>query len=793
MAGALGMVWAGAPAAGAAIDFDHQVVPILKKHCVECHAGEKKKGGVSLNDRAGLLEGSENGVVVKPGEAATSRLIEVVTSGDPDEQMPPKGVRLTPDEVAVLRAWIDEGAVWTEGFAFQRPAYEPPLKPRRPELPAAVDGRGHPVDRLIDAFLASKNQPRPEPVDDATFLRRVSLDLTGLLPTAEKAEAFLADPSPGKRAALVEALLADDVAYAEHWMTFWNDLLRNDYAGTGYIDGGRRQISAWLYDALRRNVPYDRFARELIAPPTDESRGFIGGIKWRGEVSAGQTVEIQFAQSVAQTFLGLNMKCASCHDSFVDRWKLDEAYGLAAIFSERELEIARCDKGTGRMAEAAWIFPELGQIDAKAPQPERLSQLAGLMTHRDNGRFTRTIVNRLWHRLMGRGIVHPVDAMQSEPWHPDLLDFLAEHLVDSGYDLKRTLALIATSQAYQSRAQVAATPAEEAATPFAGPRAKRLTAEQFVDAIWQLTGTAPRKFDAPVARGGAKSPAGEALAAEWIWGDSARDGGVPAAGEALVFRREIQVDGPVARAAAAVTCDNEFRLLVNGVEVARSENWEQVTLADLGEALRPGANEIVVEAKNSGAGPNPAGLFFEARIKRSDGSIQRVVSDGAWTWQPAAGGRPARPAVVVPALGAWAQVAAAQAPGVLADGLQAETRMVRAVLMNSDMLMRALGRPNREQIVSMRPNDLTTLEAIDLSNGRILAEALAKGAERLAARPWTDGAALVRHLYLSALSRPPTAEELSVLAPTLELPIAARAVEDALWALCMTPEFQLVR
>jgi hypothetical protein len=118
-------------------------------------------------------------------------------------------------------------------------------------------------------------------------------------------------------------------------MTFWNDLLRNDYAGTGYIDGGRRQISGWLYEALRSNMPYDRFARELIAPPTDESRGLIGGIKWRGEVSAGQTVEIQFAQSVAQTFLGLNMKCASCHDSFVDRWKLDEAYGLAATPSPR--------------------------------------------------------------------------------------------------------------------------------------------------------------------------------------------------------------------------------------------------------------------------------------------------------------------------------------------------------------------------------------------------------------------------------------------------------------------------
>src|SRR5688500_19393315 len=102
------------------------------------------------------------------------------------------------------------------------------------------------------------------------------------------------------------------------------------------------------------------------------------------------------------------------------------------------------------MAQAAWLYPELGQVDAQAPQPERLKQLAALMTHPENGRFTRTIVNRLWHRLMGRGIVHPVDAMQTEPWNADLLDYLAVHLAENGYDLKQTLRLIVTSQAYQS-------------------------------------------------------------------------------------------------------------------------------------------------------------------------------------------------------------------------------------------------------------------------------------------------------------------------------------------------------
>ncbi len=187
------------------------------------------------------------------------------------------------------------------------------------------------------------------------------------------------------------------------------------------------------------------------------------------------------------------------------------------------LEIARCDKPVGRKAAASWLFPELGQVDPKAEQPERLKQLALLMTHRDNGRFTRTIVNRLWHRLMGRGIVHPVDAMQTEPWNADLLDYLANHLAANGYDLKKTLELIATSQAYQSRAEVIAKGAEDHGYVYAGPRAKRLTAEQFVDAVWQLTGAAPPKMDAPVLRGKTDPEAVKAIKpmARWIWGDSA--------------------------------------------------------------------------------------------------------------------------------------------------------------------------------------------------------------------------------------------------------------------------------
>src|SRR5204863_2462419 len=156
-------------------------------------------------------------------------------------------------------------------------------------------------------------------------------------------------------------------AYADHWLSFWNDMLRNDYSGTGYIDGGRKQITGWLYSALAKNKPYDQFTRELINPAT-EAEGFIKGIKWRGNVNASQVVELQFAQNVAQVFFGINMKCASCHDSFIDNWKLDDAYALAAIVADRPLEIHRCDKGTGKTAAARFLWPELGDLDAKLPR-----------------------------------------------------------------------------------------------------------------------------------------------------------------------------------------------------------------------------------------------------------------------------------------------------------------------------------------------------------------------------------------------------------------------------------------
>lgn len=788
-------------AAAKEIDFAHEIAPLVKQHCGKCHTQSEKKGGLSLNTRESLLIGGESGVAVVIGKSGQSDLVRRLTTDDPDLRMPPEGPRLSADAIATFKAWIDAGLPWESGFTFGPRAYEPPLRPRKPELPQATSGRDHPVDRLIDAYLAERKLPRPGTIDDATFARRAYLDLIGLLPKPEELQAFLADRSPNKRIKLVADLLARDVDYAEHWLTFWNDLLRNDYTGTGFITGGRKQISRWLYESLAENKPYDQFVRELIAPPTNESRGFIEGIRWRGNVSAGQTVEIQFAQSVGQSLLGINLKCASCHDSFIDRWKLEESYGLAAIYASGPLDIHRCDKPTGQTAKAAWLFPELGQIDPQAAQPERLKQLAALLTHPENGRLTRTIVNRLWHRLMGRGIVHPTDAMQTEPWNDDLLDYLAWHLAEQRYDLKQTLTLIATSQAYQSRTQAVSGNMDDAGYVYAGPRAKRLTAEQFVDAVWQLTDSAPTRYDAPVVRGkfdpSAKT---EPLQGKWIW--SRTDASQAPAGEAITLRKRFELKSIPAQAIAVAACDNQYTLYVNGQKLQDGADWQTPDTILLTPRLKAGENEVTIVATNGGNGPNPAGMFFEARLTYADGKTESWALDETWQWsasRPTGNGKfraePTdwQPAVSIEKHELWSKRLQGPLMSLLAQGAQTGKLMVRASLVKSDFLMRSLGRPNRDQIVTVRPEELTTLEAIDLSNGQTLADTLARGAQKLLARSWDSPEALVRWLYQFALSREPTAKELGVLIPSPGTKLNEQDVQDILWSIIMLPEFQLVR
>jgi mono/diheme cytochrome c family protein len=790
------------PAASRPVDFARDIQPILEASCAKCHGRGKSKGGFQLDTRETFLKPADSGPAAAPGDSRNSLLIHLVSGLDPDNVMPDKGTRLTAEQVGLLRAWIDQQLPWPVGTTFAREPHRN-LQPRQPTLPAPSADLTHPIDRLLAAYSARHQVQPPEPVDDRRFARRVYLDVVGLLPTPDELDTFLRDPAPDRRERLVRRLLADRSRYAQHWLTFWNDLLRNDYRGTGYIDGGREQITKWLYAALRDNVPYDRFVRELVNPGDGPARGFTKGIVWRGVVNSSQTPQMQAAQNIAQVFLGVNLKCASCHDSFIDDWQLADAYGMAGIYSDEKLELVQCDKPLGRHAPVKFVFPELGALDDNAPKPQRIARLAELLTAPANGRLPRTLVNRLWARLLGRGLVEPLDVMQNPAWDPDLLDWLAEDFVAHGYDLQHTLERILTSRAYRYPA-VDLPDSPQPDFVFRGPAIRRLGAEQFRDALGQLTGVWADKpeggLDSLLIEPGQNRELPAAVA--WIWSDPHAAQGVPP--QTVRFRKTIDLPEPAAEAFAVVNVDNAHRLWINGRE-ARGKNdipWSETSVLDLRPFLRLGANTFALEAVNGGDGPNPAGLLFYARLRTAGGKNFDFASDASWLattnridgWQkpeidPGAGSAGwAAAHILGPVdLAPWNLGAQflATAAGRPAYGT------VRAALVAADPLALALGRPNREQVTSARPTTATTLQVLELTNGGTLARLLRTGAAQLASEPAT-GPAVVERIFRQGLGRAPTPREAELALELVGAQPRPEGVEDLLWSVAMLPEFQLV-
>ncbi|MHC5005343.1 MAG: DUF1553 domain-containing protein, partial [Planctomycetota bacterium] len=277
----------------------------------------------------------------------------------------------------------------------------------------------------------------------------------------------------------------------------------------------------------------------------------------------------------------------------------------------------------------------------------------------------------------------------------------------------------------------------------------------------------------------------------WIWSDASASGGRPA-GEAIVLRRSFALPALPRRARAVITADNEYDLLVNGRPIAADSEWPSVEVVDLGPHLVPGENEIRITARNHGSSPNPAGVFFEAVLAGDDDTVTTIASDARWQCLPEAdpdeGWRPAAALESQQFLGAEVN---RRIDAALAGLRRAGGPAVRASLVRADPLMRALGRPGREQVVSRRPDRLTTLQALQVTNGRELGRMLAAGAGPLR-NAWADDDALVEHVYLALLSRRPTSSERSVAADVLATGDGTEGIEDLLWIVLMLPEFQLV-
>jgi hypothetical protein len=350
------------PPAEKQVDFDADVKPLFATHCFKCHAGDKQKGGFRLDDEKAFREGGNSGVVARVGKSAESLLIHLVSGTKPDEIMPPgEAKKLTPQEIGILRAWIDQGAKWGKVSVAHKDAaksnhwaFQPP---KRASLPKLNDPW---VANPIDAFILARLQKeglRPSVLTDRhTLIRRMSFDLLGLPPTPEEVNAFVEDTSPDAIEKLIDRLLASP-HYGERWARHWLDLAR--YADSdGYEkDTGRPfawRFREWVIQALNRDLPFDQFtveqlAGDLLPNSSIEQKtatGFHRNTLTNKEGGADQeefrvAAVVDRVNTTGTVWLGLTVGCCQCHDHKYDPLSQREYYQFFAYFNtDRELDLS---------------------------------------------------------------------------------------------------------------------------------------------------------------------------------------------------------------------------------------------------------------------------------------------------------------------------------------------------------------------------------------------------------------------------------------------------------------------
>jgi uncharacterized membrane protein len=770
---------------------------IFANSCYRCHASDTDAdGGLELDSEEAVMAGGDGGPIIIPGQPGDSEIIRRLTlpSGH-DEVMPQRGRALYNEEIELIRVWIEMGAHWADEE--MRVFREAELALVKPEVPDAVPGIDHPIDLFVNRYFKEHGITWQEPVEDEIFIRRVYMDLIGLLPEPGEVQTFISDSSPYKRENLIDELLDREHDYAQHSLSFWNDLLRNAYTGTGFITGGRKQVTDWLYEALYENKPYNQMVRELVSPD-ESSEGFIRGIQWRGDFNSSQSTEMQAAQNISQSLMGVNLKCASCHNSFTSNLTLKEAYGFAAVFSDTILTIERCEVPTGDLAEPGFYYSELGEIDGDLTRNERLEVLADILADDKNGRLYRTISNRYWAQLMGRGLVEPTDEMDLEPWNQDLLDWLAADLIENDYDLKYLISSMMKSRTYQLPS-VGISETEMGATEdyiFRGPHRKRLTAEQFTDALSQLA--------APVYSSVSFDPFNSNTApAAWIWYDMIIDDRrafSPPGDYYFRYTFDIPSDDRITDAEVLITADQSYELYINGTLKGTGQDWRQVQRIDVTSSLSSGQNLLAVKGSKGGTTPEPAGILLNLRISYAGGGEIEVNTNGDWkvvSNQPAAG---------------WESIdfddSDWKSVRVFGNSVQnnywgrlvefthdsAGERLVfvRASLVPNDPFQTAMGRPAREIVATSRENDPTLLQALELTNGETVYDVLGRGADRWMAHYGDNPDELIRQIFFRALNRQPSEREVAVAQEILAPDPTRDSVQDLLWAVVMLPEFQMI-
>ena len=370
-----------------------------------------------------------------------------------------------------------------------------PLGADTSKMPEAVNL----VDAAVFGKLKQLGIPASDVCDDATFLRRVSLDITGGLPPEEEVRAFLADAAADKRDRLIDRLL-DTTAYADHFANKWNFVLRNKKEG-GDDAPGTMLFHQWLWTKMYDNTPYDQFVREIVTASGDPQTN--PAVVWYRDVDSTE----EQVEDTAQLFLGLRIQCARCHHHPFEKWSQDDYYGMAAFYNRVGKKVVPNASGTmrdRRVFHNEGIATSSNPRTGKALKPTGLGtpaydiaadsdprvKLADWMSDPKNPFFAKSLVNRYWKHFFSRGIVEPEDDMRetNPPANPELLNALSEHFIQSGFDLKELVRTICRSRTYQ----LSALPNEYNASDkqnFSRYYPRRLSAEVLYDAFHIVTDT----------------------------------------------------------------------------------------------------------------------------------------------------------------------------------------------------------------------------------------------------------------------------------------------------------------
>ena len=387
------------------------------------------------------------------------------------------------------------------GGVFSTARLTAPFAPSLAVKPALL-----PIDRLINEKVANLGLPASPACSDSEFLRRASLDVTGRLPKSEEVRAFLNDADPAKRQKLADRLLASP-DYVDFWTLIWGDLLRNSKNSLG--EPGMKSFYKWIRGSVQENKPWDKFVSELLlakgsAVENGAANFFRAGIE--PESQAIQPPE-NLGEITAQLTLGVRLQCARCHNHPFEKWKQSQFYEQASFFSRLEAKDGKekNEKIISLNEQSDVYHPRTGEKMRPTPldgtplpadfKGDRRQALVDWMVAPGNPFFAQAIVNRIWKRYMGRGIVEPVDDFRvtNPPTNAALMDYLVRDLRENRFDLKHLMRQILLSDAYQ-RSSKALPGNSQDNRYYSRFLVKRLSAEQLLDALNDVTGS-KEKFE----------------------------------------------------------------------------------------------------------------------------------------------------------------------------------------------------------------------------------------------------------------------------------------------------------